>query len=504
MDVRNLLRLRAEEGRSDRSVAKILDISKNTVRAYYQAFLQSNLPLAEVLQLNDGDLEELFYRGPEEPERLTVLKEEIPLMEKDLGKRGVDMNCLWQEYLERHPDGYAYTQFCTYLKEGLRKIESSVYLDHKAGDKLFVDFAGGKLPLKDPSTQEEWKAEVLVAVLPYSQFVYVEALKSQKTAHFLNGLANALEYMGGAPALIMPDNMKCAVTRAHRYEPVLNHIFKEFCHHYGTVAHPTRTAAPQDKAHVENMVKIVYKKVYALLRKETFFDLHTLNQRIRELVDKLNNKPLTNRKESRRQLFERDERELLRPLPTDRYEPKRRETKKVSKFCYIQTSDDHSFYSVPFIYVGKIVEVAYSEEHLEVYYNHKRIAYHVRTGKRQNLISAHLPPEHQPGVLEWNEDEVLAKGAAIGPETAAYLKAVIDKSRHPHIANRLCHGILALGKESNYGPVLLNDACKQGLGFKRYSYRSIEDILKAELYKLALNPVDYTLPEHHNLRNDYH
>ncbi len=503
MEVRKLLKLRSEEGRSDRSVARMLGISKTTVGNYYQAFLKSELPLAEVLELSDEDIEDLFYKGPIEPERFKTLMEEIPHMEKELGKRGVDKKRLWIEYRERHPGGYAYTQFCAHLKCALRQMESSVYLQHKAGDRLFVDFAGGKLPLVDRDTGEIWEAEVLVAVLPYSGLGYAEAVQSQKTAHFLYGLENALEYMGGVPALIVPDNLKSAVTRAHRYEPELNRTFEDFCTHYGTAAHPTRTAAPKDKAHVENMVKIVYRKIFAAFRNETFFDLDTLNRRIRELIDALNDAPLTNRSESRRALFETGEKETLRSLPPARYEPKRYETKKVSKFCFIQASEDLNFYSVPYPYIGKTVDVVYSARHLEVIHNNRRIAYHVRTKERYQLIPAHLPPKHQPELTEWSEERIVAKGAAIGPETAAYLKALIASRPHPHIAFRACLGILALAKENRYGPYRLNNACKRAALFDNYSYHSIESILKKDLDRLTPAPTQYALPLHHNVRNDY-
>ncbi len=504
MELRKLLRLRAEPGSSDRSVAKILGISKNTVKAYYRAFIQSNLPLEEVLRLTDKDLAEVFYKSPEDSERLKTLKEEIPLIVGDLGKRGVDRKRLWVEYRERHPDGYAFTQFSLYMKQAKQWAETSLRMEHKAGDKLFVDFAGGKLSLFDRKTREEKKVEVLVTVLPYSGLAYVEALESQKIPQFIRGLGNALEYFGGTPALIVTDNLKSAVTRAHRYEPKINRTFREFCEHYKMETQPARPGAPQDKAHVENMVKIVYRKIFAPLRNEPIFDLDTLNERIHELLEKMNNAPRTDRPESRRELFEAVEKETLRPLPADRYEPQQYEMKKVDKFCFIHISEDKSAYSVPYIFVGKTVLVAYSDRHLTVYHEFERIAYHVRTGKRQNLIPEHLPPKHRPEVLDWDEERILAKGAVIGPETVAYLKAVMAKSRHPFIGFRLCAGILSLAKESRYGSSRLNEACKRALLFQNFNYSSIESILKNKLDENSFAPVQYSLPQHENLRNDYH
>ena len=504
MKVRNLLQLRSEEGRSDRSVGKILGVSKTTVKAYYQAFVESGLPLVEVLRLGDGDLEDLLGKGgPPESERQRALRGELSYMEKEMGKRGVDKKRLWIEYRERHPEGYGYTQFCHHLKQALREVESSVYLAHKAGDRLFVDFAGEKLKLTDRATGKARELEVLVAILPYSGLGYVEAVESQKTVHFLGGLEHAFEYMGGVPALIVPDNLKSAVTRAHRYEPTLNRTFDEFCLHYGTAAHPTRAASPKDKAQVENMVKIVYKKVYALLRNETFFDLETLNQRIRELMEELNKAPLTGRPESRRDLFEAGERETLRPLPATRYELKRYETKKVSKFCFIQLSEDKNYYSVPYTHIGQTVEIVSTATHVEVLHNHRRIAYHVRTTERYQVIPEHLPPKNRPEAVEWSEERILAKGASIGTETAAYLKTLITSRPHPHIAFRACLGILSLGKESKYGPYRLNNACKRAARFKSYGFHSIESILKKGLDRETPPPLQYTLPLHANIRGNY-
>lgn len=502
--VRKLLQLRSEEGRSDRSVGKLLGVSKTTVKTYYRAFVESGLPLAEALRLCDGDLEDLFGKGgPVESARQRELREELSYMERELGRRGVDKKRLWIEYRERHPEGYGYTQFCHHLKQGLREVESSVYLAHKAGDRLFVDFAGGKLPLTDRATGEVREVEVLVAILPYSGIGYAEAVESQKTALFLGGLERAFEYMEGVPALVVPDNLKSAVTKAHRYEPSLNRTFEEFCLHYGTAAHPTRAASPKDKAHVENMVKIVYKKVFAIIRNETFFELGVLNDRIRELMDALNEAPLTGRPESRRDLFEAGERETLRPLPATRYEVKRYETKKVSKFCFIQLSEDKNYYSVPYTHVGEVVEVVSTAAHVEILHNHRRIAYHVRTTERYQVIPEHLPPKHRPEIMEWSEERILAKGASIGTETAAYLEMLMATRPHPHIAFRACLGILSLGKESKYGPHRLNSACRRAARFKSYGFQSIASILKKGLDRETPPPLQYTLPLHSNIRGNY-
>ncbi len=502
--IKQLLWMRHEEGKSDYKIGKILGISKNTVKAYYDAFCESGLVYEEVSKLEEEEVYELFCAPKKERnnrhEKLISL---LPDILNELKKPGVDRRVLWVEYRAQYPDGYGYSQFCHHLSESEKSSEASLLLDHKAGEAMFVDFAGKKMFISDRKTGKKIPAEIFVAILPCSQITYVEAVNSQQLADFIDATGNALHYFGGTPVAIIPDNLKSAVTKPDRYEAEKNRNYVRFGEHYKTTIFPARPNKPKDKAYVEGVVKIIYRRIFVPLRNREFYSFEELNQAIRELLEKHNNTQLTGRSESRRELFEQIEKPYLRPLPDARYEVRKFETKKVDKFYIIQLREDKRWYSVPYQYIGEKVEVIYSNKSVEIFCKNKRIAWHKRQHEKNYVIlKEHMPPQHR-AYRSWDKEKILADASKIGTETATYCEQLMNSKSYFLEGIRSCLGILVLSKDSAYGAERLNKACQRGIQFQSYSLTVIRSILQKGLENHTEPENKYSLPQHDNIRSDF-
>src|SRR5690606_33097634 len=279
--IKQLLRLHSQ-GMPLKRIARTLGISRNTVKGYLRKVSEGTKRIEELLALDNPVLEAHFHAGNpayKDP-RYAHLVSKLPYYEKELKRTGVTRELLWEEYIAGCPEGYSYTQFCFHLRQRLASINPTMVLEHRAGEKLFIDFAGKTLSYIDRDTGEEISCPVLVACLPFSDYAFAMAVPSQGTEDFLHGLECCLRHLGGVPQALVPDNLKAAVERADRYEPTINRTMEEFANHYGTVVVPARARKPKDKASVENQVKNVYTRVFAKLRNRRFFDVASLNAAI--------------------------------------------------------------------------------------------------------------------------------------------------------------------------------------------------------------------------------
>ncbi len=492
-------------GKSKRSIAEELGISRNTVKKYLYKIQQTGMSLEEFILLEDKEINHLMEDPPKEIDKLEELKKLFPHIEKELRRVGVNRWLLWEEYKREHPGGYSYTQFCYHYQQWCKSGEVTMHFEHKAGDKLFVDYAGKKLSIVDWATGEIKKVEVFVAVLGASQLTYVEATLSQKKEDFIGSLARAFIYFGGVTSAIVPDNLKSAVTTPNKYEPEINEAFADFGMHYNTHILATRSRKPRDKALVEKTVSIIYSRIYARLRNRAFYSLSELNEAIRELLEEHNRVNFKGRDYSRMEMFLSVEKEALKPLPSEPYEIKHYAFVKVQKHSHIHLSEDKHYYSVPYRYIGKKVKVVYTESKVDIYYKYERIAFHKRD-RRENkytTIKEHLPSTHQ-FVAEWNPGKFINWAESYGEEVREYIKAVLNNNQHVEQNYKSCIGILGLGKK--YGRQRLSDACRRGSYYSNYSYRVIRNILEKGLDALpGQSPAETKLPEHHNIRGkDYY
>jgi transposase len=360
--VRQIIRLK-EQGISNRKIASLLGVHRETVRNYTNQMEELGLSYQELLEQEDLLLENLFikHKTPaKDAVRLSQMLDYYPTMEKELGRVGVDKWNLWLEYKEKNKNGYAYSHFCREYNRWHLNKQVSAHFEHKAGDKIYVDYTGSKLHIVDRKTGEIKPVEVLVVLLGYSQYTYVEASISQKKEDFIASVENALHYFGGVPSAIVTDNLKSAVTKSCKYEPKVNETFESFALHYNTVILPTRAYKPKDKALVEGAVKIVYKRIFAPLRDSVFFTLSELNQAIKEELEKHNALLFKGKDHSRKQLYLEVEKQTLHPLASSRYELQNYNWQTVHKNSHVYLSEDKHYYSVPYKHISQKVKVVYT------------------------------------------------------------------------------------------------------------------------------------------------
>ena len=501
MKIKQLL-LMKQKNKSNRSIAKEVGMDRNTVNEYVQKLKSSGLGFEELLKLDEKDLQDLFpSKEPLDRDRYKTLHDLFPGYVGEFTKPGCTRQKLWEKYSREHIDHYGYSQFCQLLGEWLKKKKVSGKLEHVAGDKLFIDYAGKKLEVVNKETGEVRPVEVFVAILPASSYTYVEASYDQTRESFVKSVGNSLAFLGGVPQAIVPDNLKSAVTKSSKYEPVLNKTFRDMGHHYGCVINPTRAYSPQDKALVEGAVKLVYQRIYYELSSMVFFSLADLNQEIKRLLGQYNQYKLKTTGVSRFRQFVETEQQYLSPLPQQPYVLKHYHRAKVQKMGYIYLSSEKNYYSVPYRYIGKHVEVQHSIDTVEVYYNKERIATHAKNYNKGKYTTEkdHLSSTHKY-YRSWSRDFFIKQASAVGGNTSLYVAKLIDQQAYPEIGFKRSQGIIAL--KHKYPTERLEEACKKAMAFDICSYHIIENILKNNADKdPGASTVEHKIKPHTNLRN---
>jgi transposase len=511
--IRRIIELQ-QQGRGIRHTVRLTGLSRNTIREYIRRITSSGLSLTEALALGDTDLSSLVYvdtvekssAGRNVDERYSALNENIDKYCSELNKHGVTRQLLWEEYRKDHPDGYGYTQFCGYLKQHMRIDEAVMHFVHKPAECLQIDFAGTRLGYVEPSTGEWITCEVLVCVMPFSHYLYVEALPSQKQGSFIAGLTRCLGFLGGVPWSVKVDNMRTAVLRSNRYEPIFTEAMQYFAEFYGTTALAARVGKPRDKASVEKAVDLSYKHIYAPLRNQTFQSLQELNKAIVKQVELFNNRPFKNKAGTRKQLFEQHEKALLKPLPSSVYEIKSVTESKVGKNYHVILGEDRHNYSVPYKLIGKLLKIVYTADTVEVYDNLSRVALHKRnyTKYGHTTNSEHQPINHKHVAEQkaWDDEYFLRNASYIGQSVQEVMKRILDSKLIQVQTYNSCRGILKLGKD--YGSDRLEAACHRVLSAPRVNYGMVKNILQNHLDKVSPSQTLLDLPNHSQIRGPEH
>jgi len=505
-NIRHILRLHTQN-RTKSEIIVQTGIPRNTLKQYLAEFKQSGLSFSEINVLSDIDLEELFVKPEENPinEKLQTLYTLFPSMDKDLKRKGVTRILLWEEYKLKHPDGVGRSQFNRYFAQWKSRIIPIMRKEHKAGDKLYIDFAGQKLSFFDKETKETRQVEVFVAILGSSQLTFVQAVTSQQKEDFIGACEDALNYYGGVPAAIVPDNLRSAVTKSSKYEPTINETFADFAEHYNTTILPTRAYKPKDKALVESAINIIYTRIYAKIRNVTFFSLEELNESISIALEEHNNMMVTGRDYSRRQQFEEIERATLLPLPMLRYEFKKQLHATAMKNGHVSLSADKHYYSVPFSYIGKKVKIMFSRYNVEVFYNYERIALHKRSKSpfKYTTDKEHLAPNHR-FVSELSPERIILLAEEIDKDVKNYILKILNHSKYQEQACKVCLGVIAFAKK--VGKERLTKACQRALDYGIYNYKTIKKILEKGLDKQKSDDDEHRkMPDHDNIRGkDYY
>lgn len=501
--IRHILRLHTQ-GRSKSLIAQQTGVARNTLKKYLKEFIASGLSFGEISELGDKDLEDLFIKQEEKPvnQKLQTLFTLFPSMDKELKRKGVTRLLLWEGYKTKHPDGVGRSQFNHYFALWKARVNPTMHMEHKVGDKLYVDFAGEKLTIVDKQTGEIQPVEVFVAILGASQLTYVEAVMSQQKEDFIGACESALLYYGGVPAAIVPDNLKSAVTKSSKYEPVLNETFADFAEHYSTTILPARAYRPRDKALVENAVRIIYTRIYAKLRDTIYFTLEELNAAILLALNTHNNLLLTGRNYSRRQQFDEIERSALAPLPLLRYELKKHIFVTVMKNGHVSLNADKHYYSVPYRFIGKKIKLMYSRHTVDIFYHYERIAQHKRMKSPYNYTTdkEHLASAHR-FVSDWTPERFLKWASDIHEDVYFYILKILDRKQHPEQAYKSCIGILGFAKK--VGNDRLIKACQRAIGYEMYNYKIIQRILEKGLDKQTDEENEQLeMPLHDNIRGE--
>lgn len=504
--LKQIIRLKAQEI-SNRQVALSLNITRKTVNKYVKRIEQLDLNYQNLLLYEEMRLDELFEKPvclSVEDNPKDILWTWMQYIEKELKRVGVTRWNLWAEYKNKHPGGYSYSTFCSEYQRWQDQHGVVMHFEHKAGDKLYVDYTGKKLEIVNRQTGEITVVEVLVAVLGASQYTYVEATKTQKKEDFMGAIENALHYFGGVPGAIVPDNLKSAVTKASKYEPRLNETFEDFALHYQTTILPTRARKPRDKALVEGAVNIVYNRIFSVIRNTLFFNLPELNMAIWELQKNYNSINFKGKDHSRKDLFDQIEKKALTPLPMERYEFKQYALVTVLKSSHIWLLEDKHYYSVHYKYLGQKVKLIYTISRIEIYYKSERIAFHQRNIQpyKYTTVREHMPSAHN-FVSDWNPEKFLSWASDVGVETKDLIEKILQSKQHPEQAYKSCAGILSFSKK--VGHERLNNACGRAIYYKSYNYMSIKNILDKSLDKEQIGEQQYILPLHDNIRGkDYY
>ena len=500
MDVRQLIQLKIR-GESNRSCSSSLAIHRNTVNYYVRQLKATGTSYADLLSLSDAQLSELFpCRSSSDSDRYEELASCFSYFKQQLLLPGGTREALWKEYLYKHPEGYGYTQFNEHYNNWLGQTKASGKFTHKAGDKLLVDYTGKKLHVIDKATGEVHEVEVFVGMLPCSGYTFIEASRSQRREDFIGSINNCFQFLGGSTKAIVPDNLKSAVSKASRYEPILNKTLKDLALHYGCVINPTRSYSPQDKAMVEGAVRLVYQRIFFPMRNMTFFSLDELNGQLEKELVTYNEFLMVTYQASRRKLFIELEEQYLQPLPPDIYQIKHYKSAKVQKMGYIYLSDTKNYYSVPYRYIGKQVELQYNQQTIEIYCQSDRIASHKRVFRpgQYVTIKEHMSSSHQ-FYNDWSPEYFATMAKSIGPKTGQYIALLIGQQDYPETGYKQALGILSLKKA--FEKHRIEKACAIALTHDKCSYRTIKRILENNMDKAVEAPVrKIFIPIHMNLR----
>ena len=470
-----ILRLKAS-GLSDRKIASSVKIARSTVAEYLRRMEAASLSWPLEKEVDEEKLERELFDGPPgrgRDERRSI--PDWPGVHKELHRKGVTLKLLWDEHRTDDRQAYSYSQFCEYYRRWAKNIDVRMRQTHKAGEKLFVDYAGQTMPITDPKTGEIRQAQIFVGTMGASSYIFCEATETQKLHDGIDSHVHNVEYMEGAPEIIIPDNPKVGVTKACRYEPDLNPTYQDMATHYGMAIIPARPRKPRDKAKVETGVQIVEREILAPLRHRTFFSLAELNAAMRELLEKVNSRKLQKLGVSRRELFEEIDRPALKELPVERYEYAEFLKCRVNIDYHIEVKGH--YYSVPYDLSGRQLDVRLTSRTVEVLERGRRVASHMRddTRGRHTTSRKHMPKAHQKH-LEWTPSRILQWAGRIGPGCATVATHIMETRPHPEQGYRACLGIIRLAK--GYGEERVEAACRRAASMGVSSYRSVKSILK--------------------------
>jgi len=502
--IKEVLRLKWQNGCRNKQIATSCNIARSTVREYLGRAQEAGLSWPLDPNLDDTALENLLFSVREAG---TSSERQMPSMGylfRELKRKGMTLQLLWYEHKQVNPDGYQYSQFCNLYRQWVKKLDVTLRQEHRAGEKLFVDYAGQTVSIVERKTGEIIEAQIFVATLGASNYTFAEASLSQDLPSWIKSHVHAFEFFGGVPQILVPDNLKSGVTNPCRYEPDINPTYQDLAEHYDTTVIPARSKKPRDKAKVESAVFVSERWILAALRNHTFFSLAELNRLIAQKLEKLNNRKFQKLDSTRRKLFETIDKPALKPLPSRHYEYAEWKKARVNIDYHIEVY--RHYYSVPYQLAREQVDVRITATTVEVLFKNQRVASHQRSyiPWKSTTVKEHMPKSHQK-YLEWTPSRIIRWAGKNGPKTEKLVTHILDSRPHPEQGFRSCLGIMSLAK--HYSPERLENACSRALIIKGSSYKSVKSILKNGLDQqpLLFDQTENTPPlTHDNIRGKHY
>ncbi len=497
--IKEIISLRFAQGLTHRQIAASLAIGASSVGDLLGRFGALGLEWQEAMMFSEDELEMALYPRSVSPgPRGSIPMPDWTYVHKELRRKSMTLQLLWEEYREANPTGYHYTQFCHHYRNYRKSIDLVFRNEHIGGEKLFVDYAGMTVPILDPTGGEARKAQIFVATFGASNFTYAEATWTQQIPDWIATHQRCFAFFGGAPQILVPDNLKSAVQTPCRWDPDLNPTYHDMASHYGCAVIPARVRKPKDKAKVENAVLVVERWILAALRHRQFFSLYALNKAIKELLDKLNNRPFKKLSGTRSSHFAELDKPRLKPLPLKQFELAEYKFCKVNINYHIEV-EKHN-YSVPYTIVQKQVEVRFTGTTVEILHKGQRVASHARSYKihEYTTLPDHMPPSHASYVA-WTPERLSRWALQTGKNTQLVAEAIMSSKLHPQQGFKSVMGLTRLGKM--HGSERLEAACSRALLLGAPTYKTVNSILKSKLENVGqtIQP-KVPLPLHPNIR----
>lgn len=499
--IRDVLRYRHTTGLSLDGIAGALKISKGVVTKYLKLAGEAGISWPVPDDLDDRGLEQRLYHRPPVVRVSSHVEPDYARVHQELKRKGVTLTLLWEEYrADTSAKAYQYTAFCTRYRTWAGTLKRSMRQIHRAGEKLFADYAGPTVPLIDADTGEIRPAQIFVAVLGASNYTYACATAGQTQGDWLKGIGQALGFIGGVTELIVPDNPRALIADPNRYEPEPNRGAIEFATHYGTVILPARPRRPQDKAKVEVGVQIVERWILARLRHRQFFSLAELNVAIAGLLIDLNTRPFKKLPGCRRSAFEALDAPYLRPLPTHPFVLADWKRARVNIDYHVEF--EHHYYSVPHQLVRQEVELRITLGTIEILAHGRRVASHPRSHRKgaYSTTADHMPAAHRAHA-GWSPAKMVNWAESVGAATGKLVDRLLEEKTHPEQGYRACLGLMRLTR--TVGQSRMEAACERALAIGAHRYKSVASILAKGLDKQPVTPpvqAELSLPEHANVR----
>ncbi|MDH6186898.1 IS21 family transposase [Polaromonas sp. CG_23.6] len=494
--IKEILRLTLDAKLPYEQIAASLQLSKGVISKYVKLASTAGLDWPAIAAMDEGALERQLLGPARSP--VVYAPPDYGQVHVELRGKGVTLMLLWEEYCGQWAeDGevkpYRYSQFCESYRRFARTLKRSMRQVHRAGDKLFIDYAGPTIALSGGG-----KANIFVAAMGASGYAFAWATPAQTTADWLEGCCRALGFYGGVPQLIVPDNPRAVIAQASRYEPRATDTVLDFAVHYGCSILPARAYHPQDKAKAESTVQIVERWIMARLRHQAFHTVHEVNAAMAPLLEHLNNKPFQKLPGSRASVFAAIDAPALMALPLEAFELAIFKTVKVHIDYHVEFEGHR--YSVPHALVGQTLELRVTRNALEILNRGQRVASHARNSRRGGFTTTdeHMPENHRAHA-QWSPDRLIAWGEQIGVATARTVRHLLERQRHPEHAYRACLGLLSLSRR--YSAARLEAACLIALQLGTSKYSHIKDILvnRGDQLQKAEAP-EWTSPQHAHVR----